>query len=149
MLAWKLFCLRNEKKIWLEDESQSIGRKIIPNALFEQMRNSTVVFVDIPFEKRVERLVNEYGKFPKELLEESILKIRKRLGDLASRQAILALNEGRLDETASILLGYYDRSYMHGINKREEGKVIFFSPLEYNIGEIAAECIRIADKAND
>ncbi len=149
LLAWQLFSLGNEKIIWLEDESQSIGRKIIPNPLFEQMRNSRLLFLDIPLKKRVERLVDEYGRFPKELLAESILRIKKRLGDKAFREALLALDEGRLDETASILLGYYDKTYMFGIHRRAKEKVLMFSPGEYNIEAIAEKCITIAENTGD
>ena len=112
------------------------------------MRNCRLVFLDIPLEKRVQRLVDEYGRFPKELLAESILKIRKRLGDKAFREALLALDERRLDETASILLAYYDKTYMFGIYRRAKEKVLMFSPDEYNTEAIVEKCITIANNTN-
>ncbi|MEO5783060.1 MAG: tRNA 2-selenouridine(34) synthase MnmH, partial [Ginsengibacter sp.] len=43
---------KNFRPIWLEDESQRIGKLIIPNAFWEMMRESPVYFLDIPFKER-------------------------------------------------------------------------------------------------
>src|SRR5665213_2318550 len=76
-LAVSLLNIPTDKKIWLEDESQNIGKRIIPNDLWAQMRAANVYYVDLPLEKRVEYLIEAYGKYSKEELIESIEKIRK------------------------------------------------------------------------
>ena len=45
--------------IWLEDESQRIGLVNIPNDIWKKMRHSPVCFLDIPFEERLQYLVQE------------------------------------------------------------------------------------------
>lgn len=117
-LAWEWSKLNENKIAWIEDESRSIGKKVIPENLWTQMREAEVFYLDIPIEKRVQNLVNEYGKFAAVELEASIEKVKKRLGGLATQQALQALQEGNLAEVARIMLLYYDKSYRHGLEKR-------------------------------
>lgn len=116
--AVRLLQLPTEKPIWVEDESQNIGKRIIPNSFWEQMRAANVFYVDLPFEKRVEYLTKEYGKFSKEELIASIEKIRKRLGYQNAKAAIEAIHAGELKRACEISLAYYDKSYNHGAAKR-------------------------------
>lgn len=99
------------RPVWIEDESKSIGRVYIPNALWAQKMAAPVYRIRIPFEVRLQRLVKDYGHFPKELLAEGVLRIKKRLGGLATQQAIEALENGDLAETTRITLRYYDKAY--------------------------------------
>ncbi|HTA27497.1 MAG TPA: tRNA 2-selenouridine(34) synthase MnmH [Bacteroidia bacterium] len=116
--AVMLLQLPNDKHIWVEDESQNIGKRIIPNAFWVQMRAAEVYYVDLPLEKRVDYLVAEYGKFSKEELIASIEKIRKRLGFQNAKATIESINAGDLKTACEMSLVYYDKSYMHGIAKR-------------------------------
>lgn len=109
--------------VWVEDESRTIGKKVIPEAVWQQMHKAPVIILDRPLEERVEYLVKEYGKFPKEELAASILKIRKRLGGLAFQQALEALDNNDLATTARILLGYYDKAYGMSVTHREAENV--------------------------
>src|SRR6185312_7769477 len=76
-LAVQLLNIPKEKTIWVEDESQSVGRRLIPNAFFQQMRAAQVHYVDLPVEERVNYLVQAYGTYSKEELMASIEKIKK------------------------------------------------------------------------
>lgn len=104
---------------WLEDESQRIGRVIIPSTFWEKMRNSPVYFLDIPFEERLNYLVNTYGNFEKEKLVEAIERIQKRLGGLETKTALTLLSEENTRECFSILLKYYDKLYKKGLHNRK------------------------------
>lgn len=99
------------RPLWIEDESKSIGRVYIPNALWAMKQTAPVYRVRIPFEVRVARLLKDYGAFPKQLLAEGVLRIQKRLGGLATQQALEALENGDLAETVRITLRYYDKAY--------------------------------------
>jgi tRNA 2-selenouridine synthase len=116
--AVRLLKLQNGKPIWVEDESQNIGKRIIPNSLWAQMRQAPVFYMELPLEKRVEYLTKEYGKFSEEELITSIEKIRKRLGNQHVKAAIEAIKVGDLKKACEISLVYYDKSYDHGIAKR-------------------------------
>ena len=115
--AWKN--IDKNKYLWLEDESISIGYVRIPEEIFKQMRNSNVLKVNIPKQKRIKWLVEEYAKFDKEMLETAVLKISKRLGGLNTKLAIEAINNEEFSEVADITLQYYDKAYNYGLSKRE------------------------------
>lgn len=120
LLATELFRrVPATSETWLEDESQRIGRLIIPNAFWEKMRNSPLFFLDIPFEERLTYLVNTYGNFEKGQLVESIERIQKRLGGLETKIAINLLAENNTRECFSILLKYYDKLYKKGLHNRK------------------------------
>ena len=105
--------------IWLEDESQRIGNINIPNAIWEKMRSSPVFFLDIPFEQRLDHLVEEYQDCDKQKLIESTLRISKRLGPLETRNTVTHLENGEFTEAFRYLLLYYDKLYLKGLHNRE------------------------------
>ena len=106
-------------ELWLEDESQRIGKLIIPNLFWENMRTSAVYFLDIPFEERLSYLVDSYGSFEKDKLAESIERIQKRLGGLETKMALSFLSENNIRDCFSILLKYYDKLYKKGLHNRK------------------------------
>jgi tRNA 2-selenouridine synthase len=108
-----------ERPVWLEDESQKIGSRMIPQPLWQQMRKAPVIFLRVPFESRVERLTREYGIFQTSELTESIEKLRTRLGGVPVKRALEALAQDDLKLCCEILLRhYYDKTYLHGLNRR-------------------------------
>ncbi|MGN6639648.1 MAG: tRNA 2-selenouridine(34) synthase MnmH [Mucilaginibacter sp.] len=117
-LATKLYHTQKEKSIWLEDESLNIGKRSIPKGLWEQMRDAQVITIKIPLESRVEFLVNEYGKLDKDFLVECTQRIWKRLGPEQTKNAIMAIEEGRMADFIKQVLVYYDKTYRTGLSKR-------------------------------
>lgn len=105
---------------WLEDESQRIGNINIPNKLWLTMRKSPVYFLNIPFEKRLEHLVMEYGSLDIQKMITAIERIKEKLGSLNAKNAIAFLLEGKTAESFQILLQYYDRYYLKALHNREE-----------------------------
>lgn len=119
LLAMQLASAHQHKTIWIEDESQRIGSINIPTTFFRHMRTKPVLFLDIPFEQRLDHLVNEYGKLDKERLVNSIIRIQKRLGGLETKNAVNALIEGDIRSSFNILLRYYDKWYEKSMQTRE------------------------------
>lgn len=105
--------------IWLEDESQRIGNLNIPRALWENMRRSAIVFLEIPFEQRLSHIIEEYGDCDKEKLIEAVERISKRLGGLDTKNTIEFLQNGNIPDAFRILLNYYDKRYLKGLHNRE------------------------------
>lgn len=105
--------------IWLEDESQRIGNLNIPNALWQRMRQSPVFFLEIPFEARLDHIVQEYGDCDQQKLIESVQRISQRLGGLDTKNTIGFLEAGQVKEAFRILLKYYDKRYFKGLHNRE------------------------------
>lgn len=113
------------KVIWLEDESQRIGEVNLPAAFFRQMRDKQIYFLDIPFEERLQFLVAHYGKFEKEKLISAILRIKKRLGGLETKNAVSLLIEDNTKDCFAILLAYYDKFYLKSLQNRENFSSLF------------------------
>jgi tRNA 2-selenouridine synthase len=109
---------QHNQTIWLEDESQRIGLVNIPHPIWQQMRASQVFFLDIPFEERLNHIVKGYGKKDKEKLVNSIIRIKKRLGGLETKTAINCLVEDDIVGCFAVLLKYYDKQYIKGLNER-------------------------------
>jgi tRNA 2-selenouridine synthase len=108
-----------QRRIWLEDESQRIGTVNIPQPLWVTMRSSPVYFLDIPFEQRLLHIVEEYGALDKEKIADATTRLQKRLGGLETKTALAHLRENDLQECFRILLKYYDRYYLKGLNNRD------------------------------
>jgi len=105
--------------IWLEDESQRIGHVNIPGDLWQNMRQSPLYFLDIPFEERLKHIVQEYGQLDPEKVIDAIGRISQKLGNLNAKTAILLLKEGKITESFDILLNYYDKFYFKSLHNRE------------------------------
>ena len=109
-----------EKYLWLEDESQRIGTVNIPQPLWQQMRKADVYFLDIPFAERLKHITEEYGQLEKDKMIAAIERIQKRLGGLETKLAISFLLEDKVEDAFRILLKYYDKWYLKGLNNRKE-----------------------------
>ena len=111
-------------RIWVEDESQRIGRVNIPGAFWEHMRRSSVYFLDIPFEKRLAYIVQGYGSLDVQRLCDATDRIRKKLGDKNATEAITFLQNGQITEAFDILLSYYDKMYKKSLFNREQAELL-------------------------
>ncbi|CCG99183.1 tRNA 2-selenouridine synthase [Fibrella aestuarina BUZ 2] len=111
------------KRVWIEDESRSVGKCFVPMSLWQQMQTAPVAFIDVPRAVRVERLVREYTGIDHTLLVEATERIRKRLGGQAYKDAIDALNRGDYATVADLTLNYYDKAYLHSLNQRDKSSV--------------------------
>jgi tRNA 2-selenouridine synthase len=106
--------------VWIEDESMRIGSVNIPQPIWNQMRHAQVFFLDIPFEKRLDFLVEQYGSLNAEGMINAIIRISKRLGGLETKTAVNHLLEGNKKASFEVLLHYYDKQYLKGLNGRPD-----------------------------
>jgi tRNA 2-selenouridine synthase len=100
-----------QPRVWIEDESQRIGDINIPGQLYKSKGSMPVYFIDVPFEERLQHIINNYGKFDKQNLSNAIMRIKKRLGTLETKNAINYLLEGDMKNCFAVLLKYYDKWY--------------------------------------
>jgi tRNA 2-selenouridine synthase len=118
--------------IWVEDESQRIGLVNIPQPLWNQLRTKQVYFFDIPFEKRLNYLVLTYGVLPKDKLNAAILRIQKRLGGLETKNSVQFLENDEIHNCFNILLKYYDKLYIKGLQNRPQNNLKAITILAIN-----------------
>lgn len=128
-LSAALAKLDPRRRIWLEDESRSIGRAHLPTPLWERMKLAPVLRVSLPKALRIRRLVADYGNFAKPELAACIKKIEQRLGGQHAKHALEELEKGSLEAVADITLTYYDKTYNYNHEKRSM-KDIFFIPCD-------------------
>ncbi len=119
-------CLKNldkQGRIWVEDESLTIGKRSIPNPFWRQMRDAVLIDLKVGVEQRIQNLLQEYGTLDKSFLITCTERIQKRLGPEQTKNAIAAVNENRMEEFIRLVLVYYDKTYRTGLSKRNPHKI--------------------------
>lgn len=129
--------LEDRLPLIMEDESRMIGRSVIPENFFLKLRESPIVWLDTPLEKRVVHTFEEYilkadvSEALFERYKKSLFNIQRRLGG-AQYKEILSIFEsceaswksrGELEENKvwieSLLVHYYDPLYFGSLEKRK------------------------------
>ncbi len=144
----KLRHLNPNLPIWVEDESITIGTVLIPNQFYFKMRDVPVYFLDVPLTKRIEHLVDTYAKLSQEKLAGAICRIGKRLGYDNAKFALDALENKNYHKVVEIILTYYDKYYLKGLQKRQESSIHKLEITSENHEEIAEILISITDQNN-
>ena len=137
-LAAQLTKFDPQQNIWLEDESRMIGRVKIPDDLFDQIRSSSVLKIEVSKDNRINRLIKDYANFSKDDLINSINNISRRLGGLNTKLATEAIGVEDYYKATDIILDYYDRTYTYGLEKRA-GQTVLPLKLDGNNAKENAE----------
>lgn len=135
LMAFGLMQLHAAEPIWVEDESRMIGLLNIPTPFFKQMLAAHCWLLHVPQNVRIARLVADYGGAEAAQLRLAFEKIGRKLGGQHLKAALTALEEGHLEEAASIALQYYDRAYALDLKERPSERISVLhvgssSPLE-------------------
>ncbi len=110
--------LQTSRRVWVENESRSIGRIYIPQGFFSKMKDSPLVNVEITEEARITNLLADYVLSDRRELEQAFQKIATKLGGQHLKTALEALEQGDFAAAARIALVYYDKTYQHGLDTR-------------------------------
>ncbi len=135
-----------EKRVWVENESRSIGRVFVPQGFWDQMKSSPLLRIEVPFEERIRFLIDGYGGFQPEELEACLLKIQKRMGGLNVKTALDAFHQGDLKTATEIALQYYDKSYTHATGKGNFSKILDVEVEKIDPLPAAQQLIQLADE---
>ncbi len=130
------------RRIWVENESRSIGRVFIPSGFWQQMTTAPLLSVSIPQADRLRNLLADYVGTDKADLERAFMKIRSKLGGQHLKAALEALRGDDFAAAAEIALRYYDKTYQHGLDTNAASH---FQQLEFSHGdplEIARQLIQ-------
>ena len=130
-LAAALVLLPADAPVWVEDESRQIGRITLPATLYNGLRTAPCYVLPTPRPVRIGRLAAEYGATQNpDLLRAAIERLAKRLGGLATREALAAVETQDFETMVVRVLDYYDRSYAYGLEERRTAgtPVLEFDP---------------------
>jgi tRNA 2-selenouridine synthase len=108
-LAWR--ATAPDRPIWLEDESRMIGKRALPEVLWDQKKIARFHVVELPAEERVSHLCRGYAGFPPAQLAACVEAIRPRLGGERATAAAEAIRNGDFAAACRLILTYYDRTY--------------------------------------
>lgn len=144
-LAFQLKDINRAKRLWVEDESRNIGKVTIPTPFFNQMARASLIDIHVELEQRVRALILEYGSLDKDFLTACTNRIHKRLGPLQTKQAIEAINEGRIAEFIRIVLVYYDKTYQKDMAKRSGEKVLRIDIISQETAENAKQILNFTN----
>ena len=139
-LAKNLSGLDPDKTIWIEDESQNVGRCLLPKPLWTSIRTAPIFDLQVPLEHRIAALTEEYGCLDKDFLVECTERISRRLGPQQSKNAIAAIREDRMPDFIRQVLVYYDKSYRKGLETRDPNNII---PIPATTGDVEQNAARL------
>ncbi len=110
-IAEKINSFKSSNNIFVEAESANIGKCKIPHEFFNQMKTSRRIEILRSESNRLDELIETYSVFKKEELQESVLRIKKRLGPQRTKIALESINNEKWDLVCKSVLDYYDRCY--------------------------------------
>jgi tRNA 2-selenouridine synthase len=136
-----------DEPVWMEDESRNIGTVFMPENFYTRLQEAPAIILMIDREKRIPKLVREYGMYPQYQLKESIMKVSKRLGGDNTRKVISAIETGNMEEAVRLMLRYYDRTYMHSLSRKPSKNILYVeSDLVDDIEANSLKIIEASDK---
>jgi tRNA 2-selenouridine synthase len=137
--------LNKDLPVWIEDESRNIGSVFIPDCFYLNLQEATGVILVLDVKTRLPRLIEEYAEYQPQLLISSVLKISKRLGGDKTKDAIDAIEKGDIAKAVEIVLYYYDKAYLFGLNKKNSLNLIY---VESDTDDIETNALKILDVAS-
>ena len=127
----------SSNKVFIEDESKTIGRLVIPKKFFNKMNSSTLVLIQEPIENRIKNIYHEYvSKEIEQTGEHKVLislrsklqKISKRLGGTNYKIVDNLIKDAfqkndyniHYEWIKTLLESYYDKMYDYQINQKKD-----------------------------
>ena len=127
----------SSNKVFIEDESKTIGRLVIPKKFFNKMNSSTLVLIKEPIENRIKNIYHEYvSKEIEQTGEHKVLislrsklqKISKRLGGTNYKIADNLIEDAfqkndyniHYEWIKTLLESYYDKMYDYKNNQKKD-----------------------------
>lgn len=132
-VALELMRLR-DKDIVVEDEGATLGKIIVPNRLFQNMRSSKLILLEVDIDKRVKNIFEDYVKDSHiDFFLNNLKKIQKKLGptlfkSLENEMRLSFIDGMELHQherwIKTLLTSYYDPLYRKDL-RFNQNKVIF------------------------
>jgi len=120
LLLQQLQSFEASEPVWVESESNKIGRVYLPQSLWEKMKQASCVEIQLPISSRVQFLLQEYphlGIYP-DVLKAKLEKLKSRYGwqKLNEWYRLIDASQGE-DFVKDLLLSHYDPTYTQSIRR--------------------------------
>ncbi|TNE52728.1 MAG: tRNA 2-selenouridine(34) synthase MnmH [Bacteroidetes bacterium] len=130
------------RRVWVENESRSIGRVFIPDGFWHQMKVAPLINIEVPLGMRIQNLVEDYAGTSVEDLQQAFIRIERKLGGQNLKAALQALDAGDFSTAATLALKYYDKTYRYGLDNNSSPDIRFLKFDTCTMEQIADRCIR-------
>jgi len=100
--------------VWVEYESNYLGKLQIPDYLIQEMSRSKMIVIDLERQQRVLRIIEGYAQYSNKELSAAISKVKKKLSQKKYRRTRQAIRQQDFQSAVSVLLTYYDKVYENG-----------------------------------
>lgn len=123
-LAFEMFKIKenphfsDDSFVFIEDESQRIGTVNLPQGFWNNLKACPTIFLEIPFEDRLQYITQHYGVLDRSQLAAAITRIQKRLGGLETKLSLGYLLDNDYKSCFEILLKYYDKQYNKALDRK-------------------------------
>ncbi|GFO58071.1 tRNA 2-selenouridine synthase [Geomonas silvestris] len=149
-LLWDVFRrVPGGRPLFLEGESERIGRVSLPGDLYQKMAAGVRVWCSADLETRVDRLIEEYGKLEyREEMAAALQRIRKKLGGVKCEELAGHLERWDLRPfMRGLVLDYYDKVYYK--NRDWEGDFeLVLEEFDSAADELVRESARLTAQTN-
>jgi tRNA 2-selenouridine synthase len=108
------------KSVWVESESNKIGRIYLPQSLWTQMKQSSGVEIEVPLASRIQWLLQEYPDpgIHTDWLKQRLERLKSRYGKQKLQQWYDWIDRGEGEAFLSDLLqSHYDRAYEQSLHR--------------------------------
>lgn len=146
LIVEKLLDMDITRRIWVEDESPNIGSVFLDRDFWNYIHTSPLYRVERSKAVRIRRLADEYGAADRSEVVERVKKIHKKLGGLATREAIESVENGDAFQATELLLQYYDKAYNTSISERSRDIRCSIECTDEPAASIAQKLIASKDK---
>ena len=145
LLAVQWTRLDRDRPVWIEAESRRVGSCRVPDEIFLQMVESSVVQVERSRSERIDILLEVYGSADPEELISATERISRKLGGQNAQMAIAHIRQGDLAPAIDLVLNYYDKSYLFDLKKRE----VSIHPVDVSKLSIAESVDRLIEMSRE
>jgi tRNA 2-selenouridine synthase len=122
---------------------------VIPEEIFQQMRDSKVIRIEVDRKLRMENIYQEYiskqSQIKKEEILSGIMKIKNRLGGELANRCVEELERGNYEFIIDATLSYYDKTYEYGLSKRDQKKVFVLKLSNNDLNQNTFEILNFYD----
>lgn len=99
---------KNQSFVFIEGESQRIGKVLIPDRFFQKKESGFQIFIELPMDIRVKNILEDYKpwQYPARF-QEAFNRIKKRIHIPIAKQITNALDHADYNKAVHLLLEYY------------------------------------------